>query len=239
MKNLPAKKLYEFHRGDFRALWDSLAANPAPGSRGNFAFGLMAMMLLELASRACEGRAATRTALADALHARDPRYFTALPFTVPPRSEFEIPAVATSPANQQLLSVLFDLIRNGGAHQYQQIIVDLGGGQTFAVGMTGCQPGRDLATVATDLRRDSHLSVRYGNRQIKIVVRPDTLFLDLEAAIGSASVFKRGVKIAHLIRPRPPRTGRPSTPQHYAAPVAAIRNALYAGGHPRRRSGSP
>jgi hypothetical protein len=199
----------------------------------------MAMMLLELASRACEGRPSTRTALADALHARDSRYFTAMPFTASTSQEFEVPSVSTSPPNHQLLLILFDLIRNGGAHQYQQIIVELGGGTTFAVGMTGCQPGRDLATVASAPRRDSHLSVHYGTRHVAIVIRPDTLFLDLEAAIDATSVFKRGVEITYLTRPRSRTQRRSSSPApagpHYTASVDAVRKALRTGGHPPRR----
>ena len=228
MRNLNAKTLYSFTTGDFRALWDSVAANQVVGSRGNFTFSLLAMLLLELASRAADGRPGVLANLAHELEQRDPRYFTRLPFSAPPRKSFTLPAGAGSPREHQLLFVLFDLIRNGQAHQAQQIVVDLGGGATFFVALSGPSSGQTLSSLSAHRGTSKHLSAYCGRLHTGITLSPGLLFLDLEAAIDAARVFDGSRRFPYFTRPSP--MGGVS-PKHYIATPSAIRNALRQAGH--------
>src|SRR5687768_2036614 len=66
------------------------------------------------------------------------RYFTPIPGTCGLPREFELPSdPAQGPKDRQLLGALFDLVRNGHAHQYQQIVVDLTDGKYLAVSLDG------------------------------------------------------------------------------------------------------
>jgi len=76
-------------------------------------------------------------ALAAELEKIEPRYFTPLPgVCMKPGSEFQVLASPTKgPAEQQLRTALFDLMQNGQAHPYQQIVVALSGGKELAIAL--------------------------------------------------------------------------------------------------------
>ena len=123
--NLPPETLYSFMAGDFEDAWNSVAWNPSAKSRGNFMFARQAMCILEFASRLCWGDAAS-SAISDfssELHKIEPKCFTRLPGFCADFDEFDLPYRSTK--GDELLWAIFDLIRNGQAHQYQQIVADL------------------------------------------------------------------------------------------------------------------
>ncbi len=200
--DLPASKIVDFIIGDFEAAWNALAAEPVAGNRGNFLFALQAMVLLEVASRLCASdlTGAALGAFSTQLSARDPRYFTALPGACAGGShEFTLPCSGPNPS-AELLAALFDLIRNGQAHQYQQIRVRLSDGMDFQVELTGAEHGLFLDRTPN---RTGHLvQSRDESGDLWLKVRTDVLFVDVRESIRTANLLGRGLSIVHLVRPR-------------------------------------
>jgi hypothetical protein len=94
--------------------------------RGTFMFTIQAMVLLEWACRLCANNPGARTALSQALNNVRPKYFTGLPTSISHQRDFHLPESPVPLGSlQPLLWMLFDLVRNGLAHQYQQIVLRL------------------------------------------------------------------------------------------------------------------
>jgi hypothetical protein len=203
--NLDAKTLLDFVIGDFATSWDAVASTPddrAP-SRCNFMFGKQTMVLLELACRACstDKTNAALTEFGAALNATDPRYFWRLPGTFKTVKGVELPTVAGVPANEHVLGGIFDLIRNGQAHQYQQIPALLADGVSFGVTLTGAVYGLTLVESGKPGRQGDHLFEEFdssGNLWLK--VRPDVLFRDLRGAVETARLTARGLTLDYFKR---------------------------------------
>lgn len=225
--------MFRFMVGDFRDAWDALATNPAPGlHRGNYMFGRQAMALLERASRLCASDA-TGAALRDLtteLERIESRYFTLLPGSCAADSpEFRLPATATAAPEQQLLHAIFDLVRQGHAHQYQQIVATLTDGKKFGMPLTGADHGLTIAAAAAAPRPVNNLAYgRDADGDLVLVIRTDRLFLDIEEAIKASRLLARGLVFEHLQRPR-------GNPVHYQFDTAGAEAALQAGGHVLRR----
>ncbi|HYM16550.1 MAG TPA: hypothetical protein VEZ14_13420, partial [Dehalococcoidia bacterium] len=187
----------------------------------------------------------TGQALADysrALAAIEPRYFTLLPKPCAGSRDFELPSSAAQPDSdrpRQLLWALFDLVRNGQAHQYQQIIVELNDGQEFEVGLSGTRFGRWLWRPHARSVKNVHLGLRTGmNGRVELVVRPDVLFTHLTAAIDRARLLSRGLTFDYLKRPKP-NSAQPRIPgPFYDFDAPSLLSALADGGHPRVESNS-
>jgi hypothetical protein len=221
--DLPASTIVDFIIGDLEATWTALAVDPRPGNRGNFLFALQAVVLLKLASRLCASDP-TGIALSEfsaQLAAREPRYFTPLPSPCVTRwTEFTLPYSGPNPSCQ-LLPTLFDLIRNGQAHQYQQIRVRLNDGVDFQVSLTGAERGLLLNPAPS---RNGHLEqMRDQKQDLWLKVRTDILFLDIRDSVRSAHLLGRGLSLTSLARPRAKGT--------YEFSGSQLQQALRAGGH--------
>ncbi len=196
----PPETLRQFIVGDFRTAWDAVAELSGSHGRGNFMFARQAMSLIELASRLCASES-TGSAIADLgneLHSIEPRYFAAMPgpCASPGRRrngkiEWKLPSRGTGPESQ-LLWALFDLVRNGQAHQYQQIMVELSDGKVFGVSLTGAEHCCTLSVVQQN-RPPDHLELKdyADDDSLWLLVHPGVLFLDFDAAIERASIFSR------------------------------------------------
>lgn len=208
-KDLPESTIVQFIEGDFEAAWNTLAQNQAVSSRGNFVFAMQCMILLEVACRLCksDGSGNALTDFSTQLATRDPRYFTCLPGSCYTTStEFQLPSTGTNP-ECELIGVLFDLIRNGQAHQYQQIRVQLTDGADFQISLTGAEYGLTLDQSLLRGRPADHLRKnRDSNRDLWLKVRTDILYLDIRDSIRSASLLGRGLTLSYLARPH--RAGR-------------------------------
>jgi hypothetical protein len=223
--NLNANEIYNFITGDFRVCWDSLAANSDPNiSRGNFMFGRQAMNLLEFACRLYE---ADRTGQAgfdfsNQLNKIESRYYTRLPLPTVATRGFTLPNLGNN-SGDLLLWSLYDLIRNGLAHQYQQIIVNLNGGQLYFVQITGASAGRTIDYVRNHRPNDhlGYFSDIQGNTGIKIY--PEILFLDFENAITNANLLGRNLNFDYLSRPGKSKT--------YGFSARDLINSLKQSGH--------
>lgn len=196
MQNRPYPKsttIYRFITEDFRAAWDALAASQAATSRGNFLFARQGMALVEWACRlsAKDPQGQSQIKLTNALHAREARYFARLPGRVPLPQGFALPATSPKP-DYELLAAIWDLVRNGQAHQYCQIVADLTDGWRFGVSLTGADAGRYLDSALATGRPADHLqrSVDSASRMYWLKVRTDVLFLDIEHACRVAGIHQ-------------------------------------------------
>jgi len=223
--------------GDFRDTWNSLCWNPMARSRGNFLFGSFTMVMLEWSSRLAASDP-TRQALArlsNQLAAIEPRYFTPLPNRCADPRDFELPAFGQNP-QAQLLWAIFDLIRNGQAHQYQQIIVTLTDGRNFAIGLSGTRFGRWLWRPELPSHANRHLAFRTDARgNVLLIVRPDQFFRHLTTAVERSGLLTAGLSFNYLQRPRntsPPKPRGKDRGPLYDFDSLSLVSALTGGGHP-------
>jgi hypothetical protein len=196
----------EMHRailGDFEVAWTALAEHGSGG--GNFMFAHQAMTLLEWASRLCASDATGEAlrVLSKELRARDKHYFTELPSACGASREFDLPHDPAVEKDRHLLAMLFDVVRHGMAHQYQQITVELKGG-FGAVPITGTARGYTLDQA--EQNRPMHLG--HGRETFEedrapihyVILCPELLFLDLKGAIEQARLTTRGLSFDYLRR---------------------------------------
>jgi hypothetical protein len=185
-------EILEFITGDFTDAWNALAMVPESGGpwslrhRCNYLFAMHSMVFLEWICRLCKSDP-TKRALQDfsnELNAIEPHYFTEIPNDCNTPGVFELPTIKRLSQKRLLLSALFDLLRNGLAHRYEEIIVPLMGGD-LAIELLGAQHCHWLDTVV-QFRSTRHLSYRLSQGDIFITVHPGILFLDFKAAFENA-----------------------------------------------------
>ena len=200
--NLSVNEIYNFISGDFKSCWDSLATNSDPNiNRGNFMFGRQAMNLLEFACRLYKADLTGQAGIdySNQLNKIESKYFTRLPSPTGGSKDFTLPNLGNT-SGDLLLWSLYDLVRHGLAHQYQQIIVNIYGGQHYFVQITGATAGRTLDYVRTH-RPNDHLDYFFdiqGNVGIKVY--PEILFLDFDNAIINANLPGRNLNFGYLSR---------------------------------------
>ena len=204
MSSLPASTLIGFLVGDFEAAWDSLASNDGPTHRGNFMFAMQAMVLLELACRVCtvDQTGSTLARLSSELYRRESRYFAVLPGKVPLPKAFRLPSVGDVPG-RELLAAIFDLVRHGHVHQYEQMRAKLADGSEFGISVAGAEPGLLLTTTLANGRPVGHLQSVSG-ADVWLRFRPDVFFLDVRDSIYGAGLALGGGGLRRLIEPAYP-----------------------------------
>lgn len=203
VRDLDADEIYLFITTDFRGAWDSMAANSAAIGRGNLMFGRQAMSLLEFAARLCTNDTSglALKSLSTQLQSIEPRYFTKMPGPCAVFSDFILPNDGDT-SGKLLLWVLFDLLRHGLAHQYQQILVKLTDGKNFYIKLTGNKAGLDLVTVQRNPRPTNHLAYSLdSDADIELTVKPDILFIDFDDAINKSGLLKMGLSFPAMSRP--------------------------------------
>jgi hypothetical protein len=224
---LPANRIFRFIVGDFESAWAALAATKGRIARGNFMFALLAMILLEFACRVCE-KDNTKKKLADltqALTAIDRRYFTPLPGRCAQTSEFTLPGAYP---DSNLLAMIFDLVRNGKAHQYQSAVLALSDGEVD-LDLTGATMGRAL-TKPGRRRPTKHLRFKVSaSGDLSLYIRTDQLFLDVKQAIENSGIISPSDVVSDIIRPRLNKKG--GAPVFYNFSVSSLRNSLSQGCH--------
>jgi hypothetical protein len=201
------KKRIEYLVSDFETAWTSVAALPksesiTPG-RGNFMFGMLSMVLLEVACRACKQCGAELMhELSNALKHRDHRYFIKnLDMGNRVKKDFDLPSLG--PDKKNLISFLFDFIRNGQSHAYYSLKTELSDGSYLRIGLTGAINGRLITEVSDEERSTRHLVMSQQHNDT-FNVRTDILYMDIREAIRAAGIhnldselipFKRSSKL--------------------------------------------
>ena len=218
VKNLTPPEIYRFITSDFQGAWDSIAANSHERiGRGNFMFARQAMNLLEFAARLYtdDTTNATHRTFSSNLWKIEPKYFTKLPGTCAVTTEFILPSIGPT-AGDSLLDALFDLVRNGPAHQYQQLVVKLNDGKHFYISLTGPTYGKYLDVLAILPRPQEHLAYTFdcdGDLELKLC--PEVLFLDLEKAIHKSNLLKSNLSFGYLSRPKSKNSRKFKGPGNY------------------------
>jgi hypothetical protein len=191
VRNLEPDEIYNFIVSDFEGAWDSIAANPNPNiGRGNFIFARQAMNLLEFAARLYGKDVKIHAKFSSELKNIEPKYFTRLPSPCAVPKDLILPHNGET-SGRTLLWALFDLIRHGLAHQYQQIVVGLSDFKQFYISLAlGADYGRYLS-VTQGLRPLKHLAYRFdSDGDLELKLYPDTLFIDIKNAIGNSALLK-------------------------------------------------
>lgn len=201
--NRTAEEIYRFIVNDFRGAWNSISANSVQDiGRGNFMFARQAMNLLEFAGMLCKQDSDALRNFSDKLNEIEPRYFIKLPRPCVREnsinSDYHLPDIGSG-CKDNLLSMLFDLVRHGLAHQYQQIIVKLNDSTEFFVSFTGAD--HILIDPVESPLREQHLLSLPSDSDIGLQVLPDVLFLDFDRAIQESNLLTRGLQFNHLSRP--------------------------------------
>jgi hypothetical protein len=213
--------------GDFENSWNCLAELPRSGiNRGNYMFGLMAMNLLEFICRLCQADPSKKALLdfSKELNKIEHKYFTHLSNDPNAnnllginRKGFTLPYLNPNNNDNLLLTAIYDLIRNGVAHQYDQPIVDLLlDGKKFYVIVIGPKFGRRI-----DGRRRNphHLSCKLDpNGNIGMKVYPNFLLLDFKEAVEQSKILVKNLGISRFDR-------------KYNTNAQTLESDLKAGGH--------
>ncbi|HZD34224.1 MAG TPA: hypothetical protein VE130_03380 [Nitrososphaeraceae archaeon] len=195
---------------DFKGAWNTLAGlKDHRIGRGNFIFGFMAMNLLEFICRLCRSDPTRKTLrdFSNNLNTIESKYFTHIPSSLPKgsgilnlnvrRDDFTLPYLDDQNKNNMLLTLLYDLIRNGVGHQYQQLVVDLKNGGNFFITIDGPFYGN----IINKDKRYHHLFCRIEkNGDINLTVFPQILLVDFEDAVKQSKLLERGLTIGHLKR---------------------------------------
>jgi hypothetical protein len=198
--NLSESDIFNMIVNDFEGAWHALAALDEDVGRGNFMFARQAMLLLEWASRLTSpgGKPSKHhSTFSEALFAAEPRYFGLMPGPFPRTRGFLLPFRGES-RRRQLLWGMFDLIRNGGAHQYQQIHATLTDERAFGISVSN---GPDIGNELGSPRRHPHHLAFHDQRDaLWMVVCPDQLFLDVKESITAARLLESGLRFEYFSR---------------------------------------
>lgn len=220
-------EIFDFIRGDFQCTWDALAEKSmsVAGNRGNFMFALQAAILLEWVGQLCasDNTGKALSEFATELQRIEPKYFTELDDKCQAPRTFTLPGVGPDPL-KSLLGAMWDLIRNGQAHQYHDIIVKLTDGKQWVLGLQGVLHEWPLSEVATNRSSLQHLTYRIdSDGDLMLIVHPGAFFLDICGAVQSADLLSRGLTITSFAR------GRGTKYYQYDLPQLEL--ALKKGGH--------
>ncbi|HEY1339422.1 MAG TPA: hypothetical protein VGF59_18040 [Bryobacteraceae bacterium] len=232
--HLEASTVFRFLVEDFASVWDALVAGSEPPESGaNFALGLMAGVLLELCCRIAGSNPHHYAQFSERLGQQEPRYYSEVPFVTELPKRFKLPAGPKVPANRQLLPVIFDLLRHGQAHQYQQMVARLADAKVFGIQLTGAERRQESPSYESLMRPPrarpaDHLAidctVAPGNVWLR--VHPEVLFKDIELAARMSSLLSGVLQLDYL---RPPA---------FEATSEEILKALESAGHPKLTSRS-
>jgi hypothetical protein len=245
--NLTKEEIFDFIIGDFRDAWAALIklSRRVAGHRGNFMFARQTMNLLEAAALLCSSDPGSRAtpctgALNDfsqSLYDIDKLYFTELPGPCAENEDFRLPFYGPNPSSE-LLWALFDLIRHGLAHQYQQAIVELtdpGPPKVhFGIELTGASPNLSLDRAAKRRPR-KHLGSKWKAGVFWLHVRTDRLFVDIEKAINQSGILSNSLlTFPHMKRPRrgpKPQSFKTGETGFYRFDSKALERHLSTAGH--------
>jgi hypothetical protein len=97
------------------------------------------------------------------------------------------------------MAAVFNLVRNGLSHQYQQMRAVLSDTKEFGISLTGVEYGCPLAMTFSQGRPTQHLCAkRDADGNLWITVMPNVFFLDLRDSIAEIDLIGRNVGFKHM-----------------------------------------
>lgn len=186
---------YEFLCGDFESAWRSMAQRAKTGvpmSGGNYIFAQMTMVLLEMIGYAAQANATAFREFRRELKAIEPRYFKRLPGSTGRNHNPKIPWWG-SYKDRQAIQVLFDTIRNGQAHVYQQILMELDDGSTFGAAISGVNEFSPESPGNRDPEAIVHLDLEVQPNAVWLKFQPDVMLAHIRSAVDSSGFLGRNL----------------------------------------------
>lgn len=165
------------------------------------------MILLEFIATYCKGDESCN-ALKDftrELNSIETRYFSEISNFKASKGIKKLGLPTINGKNNEFIHVLFDLIRNRQAHQYQQILADLKD-QLLIISISGRVgvPGRTEGLLLREVKklqiRDGHLNFTVGQACISVSFRPEIFFLDITKAVEETEILERRFSFNHFNR---------------------------------------
>jgi hypothetical protein len=204
VRSLQPRVIYNNIVRDFEAAWNGITASSETDiGRGNFLFAFMGTLLLEWSCRVCaqDLSGAYLDRFTTVLEGIEPLYFTELPSQcrIPAPRDFQLPLPAGK-HSPVLLGALFDLIRNGEAHQYQQIPARLDNNSYLWISIRGAGMGKPLTSTVAQRRSDHLAFCEYSDGNIGIRLHPDTFFFDIRTAVEDSGILESGIMHEYLTR---------------------------------------
>ena len=181
--------IMEYLRSDFESSWRGivlykLSIKQFEGDGfGNYLFSLHALIMLESALFYCASDR-ERKKLVKHLFARDPRYKTSL------ATEGGYAIQNISCTANTLIALIFDLVRNGHAHDYSTKPSITEDRQMVTIGPYGITKNPNLFEPSRDDRLSDHLELQKCDGSYVITLRPDVLFHDIWSAIREVGLDK-------------------------------------------------
>jgi hypothetical protein len=219
--NLPPEKIYYLLKQDFESMWNCLAQKENKEiAKGNFNFALLDMILLEFISRYCsmDETGKTLEKFSNVLYDINKKYFIRLPLIEKIKLNFSLPYHSKPEhiengkyANDELLWLLFDLIRNGEAHNYQEIIGKFEDGHYLLIAIPGPKYGETLDKIDVKLPHLGHLGYEMINKDIydvlfnddndvRLYFMPEIMFKELIEAVEKSEIFKKNLNYPYFGR---------------------------------------
>jgi hypothetical protein len=232
-KNLSVDEIFDFITKDFEGVWNSVVKNNDENiGKGNFIFGRQAMSLIEFVCRLCFNDTTGKEIkkISHNLNRIQPKYFTILPGKCVSTADFSLLTIDES-QNDPLLWSLFDLIRHGLSHQYQQIIANLNDEKQFYVKLTGstfdCYLNKSRSLC------NNHLAYSIdSDGDLELTVYPDILYLDFKDAIYDSGILKTNLQFNYLSRPNVnKKKQKKNIHNFYNFSIKDLERSLVKGGH--------
>ena len=171
---------------DFRRAWDSLGEKDGLDGRCTYLFAFLAMLGLEVSSRWCaQVGGSSLKDLANELASVEPLYFTRMNDVLRGSRDVALPTLGNGLLD--LLDWIFECIRNGQAHQYQQrLIVCKYDSTNFRITLFGPHTSRRMPSSTSDRRQ--HLHWRDSKGLVNLAFHPEVFWTDLSAAMGNLAL---------------------------------------------------
>jgi hypothetical protein len=180
--------IFKFITGDFETAWKAITSD---GGGGNYLLGLQATIFLEWIMNICklDKTGAAHKEFFKQLEVLDQRYFVRLPGPYRDKTPSFFPSpIRGVPKSQVFLVMLFDLIRNGTAHSYDQVAI-LADGKHYLPKLLGVRPGQSLDSVEAKYRK-RHLTSESDPDGVVTTIHAGIFYLDLKKAFNKAHLSR-------------------------------------------------
>lgn len=205
VQNLREKTAYELIVNDFKSTWTALVEKEkCQTHQGPVFFGFLAMHLLEFVCRLCKNNEQALIEFSRCLYELERKYFIQLPNLSSGHKKskkrknkpFSLPHLDGQDSDGLLLTLLFNLVRNGIAHLYQPIVINLKDDKKFYIVLGSASREIDVKENSNHLCYDID-----QNGDIRMLVYPEYVLRHVELAVMQSKALDRRLKVNHFDEP--------------------------------------